>query len=162
MSNVAESIIASPRRPDLKVLSKDIVWEEAGSVLDDSGAKPKTGIEIIGEFVKRLPGAPGVYRMLNSAGDVLYVGKARNLKNRVTSYSRATGHTNRIARMISDTASMEFITTHTEIEALLLEANLVKRLRPRYNVLLRDDKSFPYILVSGDHEAAGLFKHRGK
>jgi excinuclease ABC subunit C len=158
MSNTAES--RSSKRPDLKALSKDIVWEEAGSG-QGTDAEKKSGFEIIGEFVKRLPGAPGVYRMLNSAGDVLYVGKARNLKNRVTSYSRATGHTNRIARMISDTASMEFITTHTEIEALLLEANLVKRLRPRYNVLLRDDKTFPYILVSGDHEASGLFKHRG-
>lgn len=158
MSITVES--PSPKRPDLKALSKDIVWEEAG-VEQVANAEKKTGFEVIGEFVKRLPGAPGVYRMLNENGDVLYVGKARNLKNRVTSYSRTTGHTNRIARMISDTASMEFITTHTEIEALLLEANLVKRLRPRYNVLLRDDKSFPYILVSGDHEAAGLFKHRG-
>ena len=158
MAIYAESLPS--KRPDLKALSKDIVWEEAGDG-QDAGVEKKSGIEIIGEFVKRLPGAPGVYRMMNADGDVLYVGKARNLKNRVTSYSRATGHTNRIARMISDTVSMEFITTHTEIEALLLEANLVKRLRPRYNVLLRDDKSFPYILVSGDHEAAGLFKHRG-
>ena len=160
MSEIAESTVANPRRPDLKALSKNIVWEEAGGERDASAEKI-SGFEVIGEFVKRLPSAPGVYRMLNTNGDVLYVGKARNLKNRVTSYSRATGHTNRIARMISDTVSMEFITTHTEIEALLLEANLVKRLRPRYNVLLRDDKSFPYILVSGDHEAAGLFKHRG-
>lgn len=158
MSISAES--PSSKRPDLKALSKDIVWEEAGGG-QEADADKKSGFEVIGEFVKRLPGAPGVYRMLNENADVLYVGKARNLKNRVTSYSRATGHTNRIARMISDTASMEFITTHTEIEALLLEANLVKRLRPRYNVLLRDDKSFPYILVSGGHEAAGLFKHRG-
>ncbi len=160
MSNPDESSPASPRRPDLKALTKNIVWEETANAGTD-GVEVKTGAEVIAEFVKRLPGAPGVYRMLSKSGDMLYVGKARNLKNRVTSYSRATGHTNRIARMISETASMEFITTHTETEALLLEANLVKRLRPRFNVLLRDDKSFPYILVSGDHEAAGLFKHRG-
>ncbi len=149
------------RRPDLKALSKDIVWEETAVDSVSDGDTPLSGSEIIAEFVKRLPGLPGVYRMMNKAGDVLYVGKARNLKNRVTSYTRMHGHTNRIARMISETAAMEFITTHTETEALLLEANLVKRLRPRFNVLLRDDKSFPYILVSGDHEAAGLFKHRG-
>lgn len=165
MSNPAESTATttSPKRPDLKALSKDIVWEETNDhiVPDDETGNSLTGAEIIARFVKRLPGSPGVYRMLSKGGDILYVGKARNLKNRVTSYARMSGHSNRIARMISDTASMEFITTHTETEALLLEANLVKRLRPRYNVLLRDDKSFPYILVSGDHEAAGLFKHRG-
>ncbi len=174
---------AAPRKPDLAALSRDIVWEEAASTgnievatvistksVDGNAKAPQSndqpqerlsGPPLVASLVKRLPGAPGVYRMINAAGDVLYVGKARNLKNRVTSYARAHGHTNRIARMISETVAMEFITTHTEIEALLLEANLVKRLRPRFNVLLRDDKSFPYILVSGDHEAAGLFKHRG-
>ena len=137
----------------------------AGGPIDwTSGAQDtagKSGLELIGEFVKRLPNAPGVYRMMNAAGDVLYVGKARNLKKRVNSYALGRGHTNRIARMARETAAMEFVVTRTEIEALLLEANLIKRLRPRFNVLLRDDKSFPYILITGDHRAPGIFKHRG-
>ncbi|MBA5775780.1 excinuclease ABC subunit UvrC [Stappia sp. F7233] len=119
------------------------------------------GAEVIADFVKRLPLGPGVYRMLDEKGDVLYVGKARSLKKRVTSYTRLQGQSNRILQMIMATASMEFVTTGTETEALLLEANLIKRLRPRFNVLLRDDKSFPYILVTGDHEAPALVKHRG-
>ncbi|HET7413582.1 MAG TPA: GIY-YIG nuclease family protein, partial [Pararhizobium sp.] len=96
-----------------------------------------TGAEVIQAFVKRLPNAPGVYRMFNAAGDVLYVGKARSLKKRVSNYAQGRGHSNRIARMIRETANMEFVTTRTETEALLLEANLIKRLRPRFNVLLR-------------------------
>jgi excinuclease ABC subunit C len=119
------------------------------------------GADVIAHFVKRLPLSPGVYRMLDENGDVLYVGKAKSLKKRVTSYTRLQGQPNRILRMIMATASMEFVTTGTETEALLLEANLIKRLRPRFNVLLRDDKSFPYILVTGDHEAPALVKHRG-
>jgi excinuclease ABC subunit C len=119
------------------------------------------GAELIGEFVKRLPNSPGVYRMFNGDGDVLYVGKARSLKKRVNNYALGRGHSNRIAQMIRQTAHMEFVTTRTEIEALLLEANLIKRLRPRFNVLLRDDKSFPYILITGDHRAPAIFKHRG-
>jgi excinuclease ABC subunit C len=119
------------------------------------------GADVIAHFVKRLPLSPGVYRMLDETGDVLYVGKAKSLKKRVTSYTRLQGQPNRILRMIMATASMEFVTTGTETEALLLEANLIKRLRPRFNVLLRDDKSFPYILVTGDHEAPALVKHRG-
>src|SRR5262249_56607838 len=94
---------------------------------------------------------PGVYRMIDASGAVIYVGKARNLKARVTNYARAGNHTNRIARMIAATAAMEFVTVRTEAEALLLEANLIKRFRPRYNVLLRDDKSFPYILIAREH-----------
>ncbi|MXN63378.1 excinuclease ABC subunit UvrC [Stappia sp. GBMRC 2046] len=120
-----------------------------------------SGAEVIAHFVKHLPMGPGVYRMLDRDGEVLYVGKARSLKKRVTSYTRLQGQPNRIMRMILATASMEFVTTNTETEALLLEANLIKRLRPRFNVLLRDDKSFPYILVTGDHEAPALVKHRG-
>nr|WP_319388257.1 excinuclease ABC subunit UvrC [uncultured Cohaesibacter sp.] len=123
--------------------------------------KRRTGFDIIADFVRRLPGSPGVYRMLNANGDVLYVGKAKNLKKRVTNYSRLGNQTNRILRMIQLTASMEFVTTATETEALLLEANLIKRLRPRFNVLLRDDKSFPYILIGEDHEAPQIAKHRG-
>lgn len=130
-------------------------WE-SGAALPDV-----VGIEVIQELVKRLPNGPGVYRMMNAAGDVLYVGKARSLKKRVSNYAQGRGHSNRIHRMVAETASMEFVTTRTEAEALLLEANLVKRLRPRYNVLLRDDKSFPYILISGDHQSPGIFKHRG-
>jgi excinuclease ABC subunit C len=121
----------------------------------------KHGIEVIAGFAKHLPNKPGVYRMFDTAGEVLYVGKAKNLKNRVTAYARGMAHTNAVARMIAETANMEFVTTGTETEALLLESNLIKQLRPRYNVLLRDDKSFPYILLSGDHEAPQIAKHRG-
>jgi excinuclease ABC subunit C len=121
----------------------------------------KHGIEVIAGFAKHLPNKPGVYRMFDRAGEVLYVGKAKSLKNRVTAYARGMAHTNAVARMIAETANMEFVTTGTETEALLLESNLIKQLRPRYNVLLRDDKSFPYILLSGDHEAPQIAKHRG-
>ena len=131
-------------------------WEDAGR--ESSGLK---GAELIQAFVKILPNAPGVYRMLNDAGDVLYVGKARSLKKRVSNYAQGRGHTNRIAGMVRATANMEFITTRTETEALLLEANLIKRLRPRFNVLMRDDKSFPYILLTEDKLAPGIYKHRG-
>lgn len=121
----------------------------------------KAGIEVIAGFAKHLPNRPGVYRMFDRAGEVLYVGKAKNLKNRVSAYARGMAHTNAVARMIAETANMEFVTTGSETEALLLESNLIKQLRPRYNVLLRDDKSFPYILLSGDHEAPQIAKHRG-
>ncbi len=120
-----------------------------------------SGPDIIRDFVTRLPGKPGVYRMYDGKGDVIYVGKARNLKNRVSNYTRALGHTNRIAAMIALTVNMEFVTTNTEAEALLLEANLIKKLKPRFNVVLRDDKSFPYILIARDHAVAQLVKHRG-
>ena len=122
---------------------------------------PLTGADVIADQVRRLPNAPGVYRMLDGEGTVLYVGKARNLKKRVVNYTRGQGLTARILRMVRETRSMEFVQTRTETEALLLEANLIKRLRPRFNVLLRDDKSFPYILVTGDHDAPALVKHRG-
>jgi excinuclease ABC subunit C len=121
----------------------------------------KSGAELIQELVKRLPNSAGVYRMMNAAGDVLYVGKARSLKKRVNSYAQGRVHSNRLTRMVRETAAMEFVTTRTEAEALLLEANLIKRLRPRFNVLLRDDKSFPYIVVTKDHASPGIFKHRG-
>ncbi len=121
----------------------------------------KAGAEVIASFQKRLPNSPGVYRMYDAAESLLYVGKAVSLKKRVASYTRMTGHTNRIMRMIAATVNMEFITTKTETEALLLEANLVKKLKPRYNILLRDDKSFAHILITGDHEAPCLLKHRG-
>nr|WP_271204050.1 excinuclease ABC subunit UvrC [Methylopila jiangsuensis] len=121
----------------------------------------RRGVEVIRGHLKHLPNGPGVYRMFDARGDVLYVGKARSLKKRVASYARGVGHNNRIARMIAETSAMEFVSTETETEALLLEANLIKRLRPRYNVLMRDDKSFPYILIATDHPAPQIAKHRG-
>ena len=127
----------------------------------DMSDMPKSGAEIIRAFVKTLPSAPGVYRMLDEGGEVIYVGKARSLKARVTNYTRPEGLELRLRRMVASTHSMEFVRTETEAEALLLEANLIKRLRPRYNVLLRDDKSFPYILIATEHEAPELMKHRG-
>ena len=120
-----------------------------------------TGPSVIRAFVKNLPNRPGVYRMIDAKGDVIYVGKARSLKSRVINYTRLGGHTNRIAAMIANTRNMEFVTTETEAEALLLEANLIKKLKPRYNVTLRDDKSFPYILICKDHPVAQIAKHRG-
>ncbi len=119
------------------------------------------GRAAITRAVKHAPSAPGVYRMIDGKGDVLYVGKAKNIKKRVTSYTRPTGHDSRITRMIAGTVTMEFVSTKTETEALLLEANLIKRLRPRFNVLLRDDKSFPYIIITSDHWAPQILKHRG-
>jgi len=158
-----EEIVDSPAEagPDPDSLPPG---EESGADIDLSGdAAPSLnkGVAVIAAKVRQLPNAPGVYRMFNGDGDVLYVGKARSLKKRVHSYTRLAGQSHRIARMITQTASMEFVRTHTETEALLLEANLIKRLRPRFNVLLRDDKSFPYILIADDHEAPQIVKHRG-
>jgi excinuclease ABC subunit C len=119
------------------------------------------GANLILKYVRQLDASPGVYRMLDAQARVLYVGKARNLRARVSNYARPTGHSSRIARMISETAQMMFLTTKTETEALLLEQNLIKQLKPRYNVLLRDDKSFPNILVTTEHEFPQIKKHRG-
>ena len=119
------------------------------------------GVAVIAGVLKTLPGLPGVYRMLSAKGTVLYVGKAKNLKKRVSNYTHPDRQSLRIQRMIAETASMEVVTTHTEAEALLLESNLIKKLAPRYNILLRDDKSFPYILVTGDHDWPMVVKHRG-
>jgi len=121
-----------------------------------------TGTDIIAAYVKTLPGKPGVYRMIDGHGELLYIGKAKDLKKRVTAYAKYDRHPIRIRRMIRATKSMEFVVTDSETEALLLEASLIKRLKPRYNILLRDDKSFPYILMRTDHPAAQLMKHRGK
>ncbi len=123
--------------------------------------KSPSGAEVIRAFVKTLPASPGVYRMIDAEGEVMYVGKARNLKARVTNYTRPEGLELRLQRMIAATHTMEFVRTETESAALLLEANLIKRLKPRFNVLLRDDKSFPYILIATGHEAPELMKHRG-
>jgi len=124
--------------------------------------EPLTGHTLIASYVKMLDHSPGVYRMLDDDARVLYVGKARDLRARVSNYTRLTGHTGRIARMISETRSMMFLTTRTETEALLLEQNLIKQLKPVYNVLLRDDKSFPNILIAKDHAYPQIRKHRGK
>ncbi|MBQ8104324.1 MAG: excinuclease ABC subunit UvrC [Afipia sp.] len=134
--------------------------------VDDSAEFTGEGTLAIGRAaieraVKLAPTSPGVYRMLNAANDVLYVGKAKSVKKRLASYARPTGQVARIARMIAMTANVEMVSTATETEALLLEANLIKQLRPRFNVQLRDDKSFPYILITGDHWAPQIVKHRG-
>ncbi|ATN33849.1 excinuclease ABC subunit C [Rhizobium sp. ACO-34A] len=142
--------------PEAPQAATAIDWNEGGA-----SHEGLTGAALIGEFVKQLPNGPGVYRMLNSDGDVLYVGKARSLKKRVSNYAQGRLHSNRLTRMVRETVHMEFVTTRTEVEALLLEANLIKRLRPRFNVLLRDDKSFPYILITGDSRAPAIYKHRG-
>lgn len=122
---------------------------------------PSFGPKRIQDYVKRLPHKPGVYRMTDEHGTVLYIGKAKDLKKRVTAYTRYDRHPTRLRRMIRATTNMEFVVTESEVEALLLEAQLIKRLKPRYNILLRDDKSFPYILVRKNHPAAQVVKHRG-
>ena len=119
------------------------------------------GLKVIRAQLKTLTEEAGVYRMVNASGNALYVGKAKNLKKRVVSYTRLKALPNRLKKMVSLTTSMEIITTHTETEALLLEANLIKKLKPRYNILLRDDKSFPHILLRTDHKWAQITKHRG-
>jgi excinuclease ABC subunit C len=153
----------SPAATDVPELVEEVVPESAPAL--DIAWEPTepaaAGADLIAGAVKTLPNAPGVYRMIDMKGDVLYVGKARSLKKRVVSYARLGGQNSRIARMIRATAAMDFVRTETETEALLLEANLIKRLRPRFNVLLRDDKSFPYILIAEDHEAPSIMKHRG-
>ena len=131
------------------------------SLVSDIQVSEQRGVPVIEGHLKTLPSSPGVYRMIDSKGDILYVGKAKNLKKRVVAYTTLERQSNRIRRMISETASMEFVTTHTEAEALLLESNLIKRYRPKYNILLRDDKSFPFILVTAGHDFPQILKHRG-
>ena len=128
---------------------------------ESGGKSPLQGNKLIADYVKRLPHKPGVYRMFDEHGTVLYIGKAKNLKKRVSAYTQYARHPVRLQRMIRATRTMEFVITESETEALLLEASLIKRLKPRYNILLRDDKSFPYILVRKDHPAAQITKHRG-
>jgi excinuclease ABC subunit C len=130
-------------------------------VAEPAESTPLKGAALIKDEVKRLPDRPGVYRMMGEDGEVLYVGKARSLKKRVIQYAQGRFHTNRIAHMVDATRSMEFVTTRTETDALLLEINLIKQLKPRFNVLLRDDKSFPEIVIRREHPAAQLRKHRG-
>ncbi|MCD6073487.1 MAG: Excinuclease subunit [Rhodospirillales bacterium] len=140
-----------PRLPDLPDDTSDTIAEAPLAI----------GCAAIEHAVRHAPTSPGVYRMMNAASDVLYVGKAKNVRKRLSSYARPTGQVMRIARMIAATATVEIVSTETETEALLLEANLIKQLRPRFNVQLRDDKSFPYILITGDHWAPQILKHRG-
>jgi excinuclease ABC subunit C len=128
---------------------------------DQPGGSGLQGMALIQDEVKRLPDAPGVYRMIGEDGEALYVGKAKSLKKRVTHYAQGRFHTQRIAHMVHLTRSMEFTTTRTETEALLLESNLIKRMKPRFNVVLRDDKSFAEILIRRDHPAPQIRKHRG-
>ena len=145
-----EQSLPQPDEPDAAKLAFD---EEQGSLA--------AGRAAIVHYAKLAPSRPGVYRMIDARGDVLYVGKAKNVKKRVRAYARPTGLDTRIERMIAATRTLEFVVTRTETEALLLEANLIKRLRPRFNVVLRDDKSFPYILITSDHWAPQILKHRG-
>jgi excinuclease ABC subunit C len=145
--------------PDFDLIDPDDDGQDQDQMTDP--ADPVEGVAIIRAVLKTLPPAPGVYRMIDAAGDVIYVGKARNLKKRVVNYTKLLGHPMRILRMIQATRSMEILTTGSEVEALLLESNLIKKYRPRYNVLLRDDKSFPHIVIRADHEFPQITKHRG-
>src|SRR3981189_2103706 len=168
------------QQPDLspqEVVSGDIDPATSGAEEDDEARLPEApgapkeavpegplavGHAAIEHAVRHAPTSPGVYRMLNAANDVLYVGKAKNVRKRLSSYARVNApQPARILRMIAATVTVEIISTSTETEALLLEANLIKQLRPRFNVQLRDDKSFPYILITGDHWAPQILKHRG-
>src|SRR5712692_724353 len=135
--------------------------QDAFAELAPGAGSLAAGRAAIARHAKLAPTSPGVYRMVDAKGDVLYVGKANSIRKRVVAYTRPTGYDPRIERMIAATAVLEFVSTATETEALLLEANLIKRLRPRFNVLLRDDKSFPYILITADHWAPQILKHRG-
>jgi excinuclease ABC subunit C len=146
------------------------VIPDTGVVDDDSAALPDApvpgglapkGVGVIETALETMPANPGVYRMLDAKGEALYVGKARNLQRRVTSYTQIGRLPERLRRMVSETVSMEIVTTHTEAEALLLEANLIKRLKPRFNIILRDDKSYPWLMMTEDHPYPQIAKHRG-
>jgi len=159
----------SPDRPDDAPPQDEFPEDEEALSPEESGdgelaeapESVKRGVAVIKAHWKHAPSGPGVYRMIAADGEVLYVGKAKSVRKRVASYTRLAGHVNRIARMIAQTAGMVFISVETETDALLLEANLIKQLKPRFNVLMRDDKSFPYILIARDHAAAQIGKHRG-
>ena len=147
-----------PRISKAPVWREPSTWEALPVAIDDLGA---SGHDVIRSHVKTVTSKPGVYRMLDADSAVLYVGKAKNLKKRLTSYTRTFGQSHRILQMVGLTASVEIIATHTEVEALLLESNLIKKLKPRFNIILRDDKSFPYILLRRDHSWAQITKYRG-
>jgi len=154
---------ADPGDSFTQVATLDGTAGDDDSDVSESGARLslERGVDVLKRAIRTLPGGPGVYRMLNRKGEPLYVGKARNLKARVTSYTQLARQPYRIQRMVAETASLEIVRTHTDVEALLLESNLVKRLMPRFNVQLRDDKSFPYIHLTGDHAFPRIRKHRG-
>src|SRR6204780_954427 len=139
----------------------EITENPAAAEAPPAGGGMARGVAVIRAGLKPMPGRPGVYRMLDRKGDALYIGKAANLKNRVANYTHIAGLPHRLKRMVAETSSLEIIVTHTEVEALLLECNLIKRMMPRYNVLLRDDKSFPYIHLTGGQDFPQLAKHRG-
>ena len=153
-------IMARPNAPD-RFNEEKATYVIRGSDAADDKPDLERGAEAIRNVVRKLPTRPGVYRMLDARGDVLYVGKARALKNRVTNYTQVARLPQRLQRMVSQTRAMEIVTTTSEAEALLLEAQLIKRYRPPYNVLLRDDKSFPFILLRMDHDFPRVQKHRG-
>jgi len=139
-----------------------LIHSRGGTIVDnDAPSFGPAGVGAIESALETMPGNPGVYRMLDGKGEALYVGKARNLKKRVASYTQLSRLPERLRRMVADTVTMEIVTTHTEAEALLLEANLIKRLKPRYNILLRDDKSYPWLMLTEDHAYPQIAKHRG-
>src|ERR1043166_1750918 len=149
--------------PDIDLAEDEPEEESSLPALEEEApqAPLAAGVAAIQRYTKLAPKAPGVYRMIDPKGAALYVGKAKSIRKRIMSYAREAGHTARIMRMIAAAAAVEFVTTATETEALLLEANLIKQLKPRFNVLMRDDKSFPYILVTADGPAPQIVKHRG-
>jgi excinuclease ABC subunit C len=164
MSTPKQEIAPEPEiveEDDEQALPQPDESETAKLAFDEAGGSLAAGRAAIVHHAKLAPPRPGVYRMIDARGDVLYVGKAKNIKKRVAAYARPAGLDTRIERMIAATRTLEFVVTRTETEALLLEANLIKRLRPRFNVVLRDDKSFPYILITSDHWAPQILKHRG-
>src|SRR5215470_5844951 len=149
--------------PDIDLAEDEVEEESSLPLLEDEAPQGPlaAGVAAIQRYARLAPKGPGVYRMADAKGEVLYVGKAKSIRKRIVSYARQAGHTARIMRMIAATASMEFVTTTTETEALLLETNLIKRLRPRFNVLMRDDKSFPYIMITAGDTPPMIAKHRG-
>ncbi len=157
----SDAACAEEARPDEIDEEAELPPLDLTSEDETAPASVKLGAAAIRSFWKHAPKGPGVYRMIGADGEVLYVGKAKSVRKRIASYMRPSGHTNRIARMISLTVSMVFVSTATETDALLLETNYIKQMKPRFNVLMRDDKSFPYILLTGDHEAPQVTKHRG-
>ena len=156
----AEALETAEEDEEQSLPEADAAESLSGGIAEVEGSLAAGRAAII-HYAKLAPSRPGVYRMIDARGDVLYVGKAKSIKKRVNAYARPTGHDTRIERMIAATRVLEFVVTRTETEALLLEANLIKRLRPRFNVVLRDDKSFPYILITTDHWAPQILKHRG-
>jgi excinuclease ABC subunit C len=164
MPRVQKNRLPSPPAPERRhgsVATPDDPDPGQDFAVDGAPASVRHGAVTIRRFWEHAPVGPGVYRMIAANGEVLYVGKAKSVRKRIASYMRPSGHTTRIARMIALTASMVFVSTGTETEALLLETNFIKQMKPRFNVLMRDDKSFPYILLTGDHAAPQITKHRG-